>query len=123
MDTAVCIQCGRFKASPFAVCPNCRFDPHGDRRAMAQSLMLSNAYYDPQTDHRPNRSELQEIARRISSGEEVAWDEAVLATLIDEQKILDEQGSPTWLRITILLTLLLLVPLLAVLVFILRRLM
>jgi hypothetical protein len=122
MGTAVCIRCGSFKASPFVACPNCRFDPRGDRRAMAQSLMLSDAYYDPETDHRPTKADLQEASHRITTGGEVAWDEIELTKLMAEQQVLDEAGSPSWLKIAVLLVLLLLVPLLAVLVFILRRL-
>lgn len=122
MGIAVCVRCGGLKRLPFARCTHCGFTPQGDRRAMAESLLLSDAYYDSERDHRPRRDELEMISRRIRSGETVEWDERIIAELIAEQMTLDREGSPSWLRIALLLAALLIIPLLALLVFILRRL-
>jgi hypothetical protein len=123
MGIAVCVRCGAFKASPFVVCPHCNFNPRGDRRAMAQSLMLSDAYYDQEVDRKPSKQELEDASRRIESGAPIEWNEQVLADLAREQEILEREGSPSWFRIVVLLVVLFLVPLLALVVLILRRLM
>lgn len=101
MGTAVCIQCGHLKAAPFKPCQQCGFDPRGDKRAMAQSLMLSDRYYDPETDHRPDKRELQDLARRIRSCEAIEWDEKTLEGLSREQEVLERAGSPGWTRIVV----------------------
>ena len=129
MAIAVCVRCGQFKTLPFKACKRCHFDPHGDRRAMAESLMLSDAYYDPEKDYRPGKAELQQAATRIRSGASVEWDEETLAKLSAEQGILERAGSPSWFRIAafvVALFLLLVIPTtlaVALLVFILHRLM
>lgn len=70
---------------------------------MAQSLMLSTAYYDPETDHRPTKRELDAARRRISDGQQVEWNEKILAKLVAEQDVLDRSGSPSWARIIFLI--------------------
>ena len=70
---------------------------------MAQSLMLSDAYYDEETDHKPSKQKLHEASRRIRSGVTIEWDEKVLDKLSKEQKILERAGSPGWFRIIVFL--------------------
>lgn len=70
---------------------------------MAQSLLLSTTYFDPEKDHRPTREELDEVAQRVRSGQEIDWDEQILAKLVAEQDVLDQADSPSWARIVFLL--------------------
>jgi hypothetical protein len=103
MGTAVCIHCGALKGSPFDDCPHCHFNPQGCHRAMAQSLILSSEYYDDDEDRRPSKEELTNASLTIKAGGMIDWDERELARLIDEQRVLQKEGSPSWLRIALLL--------------------
>ena len=116
MSLAVCINCGALKASPFERCPYCDFSPKGDHRAKAQSLILSTDYYNEETDHRPSKKELNEASRTIRSGGTITWDESKVLQLIDEQAVLERDGSPSWLRVAMLLIVMFLVPLIALVV-------
>lgn len=102
MAKAICIRCGATKKSPFIACGECNFSPKDDRRAMAQSLLLSTKYFDPDTDYSPTRKELDEASRRIRSGESIDWDESTLTELILQQELLDE-GEPSWGRVILFL--------------------
>jgi hypothetical protein len=121
MAIAVCIRCGRMKRSAFRACPECGFSPRGDPQAMAESLMLSDAYYNASKDHRPDKAELEQASRAIRSGEAIKWDETVLAEMIREQEVLSQGGDPSWLKVFLLALAFLLLPLLALLVFLLSR--
>ncbi len=70
---------------------------------MAQSLLLSDRYYDPESDHRPTRDELEAVGRRIRAGEQPEWNDQVLAKLVAEQEALDGSGSPSWGRVGLLI--------------------
>lgn len=123
MGTAICIQCGERKKSAFRACPACNFSPRGNPRAMAQSLLLSDRYYDSEKDHRPSKTELAEASRIIMSGGCIDWDEPTIARLIQEQETWDREEDVGWLRVIVLLLILLSIPLLALAVFLLRRIM
>jgi len=125
MGVAVCIKCGAYKGSPFQRCPDCGFSPEGDHLAMAQSLILSTAYYDEDRDYIPTKQELSDASTIIKSGGTIDWDKSKLARFVDEQNILERAGSPSWLRVVLLLLMLILIlnviPLVALIVFLIRK--
>jgi len=118
MATAVCIRCGFLKHRAFTRCRKCGYCPEGDRRAKAQSLLLSTEYHDAETDRRPTRQELALVAERIRSGVPVPWDEATIARLIAEQELLEQGPPPRW-RDMIVIGLLFLIPLASLVVIVL----
>jgi len=70
---------------------------------MAESLVLSDRFYDPEKDKRPGREELRKAADSIKAGETIHWDEAVITELMREQKVLADAGGPGWLRVVLLI--------------------
>ncbi len=116
MAIAICIKCGHHKSGPFGTCANCGFSPpRHDYEANAKSLLLSTRYYDPIRDWRPSRADLDEYSQLIMSGTPIHWNDEVLKSLIEEQRCLNEHGSPSWLKIVVFVLLALLIPITAVL--------
>jgi hypothetical protein len=102
MGIAICIKCGAIKKAPFRTCSHCSYNPNGDRRAMAQSLILSNAYYDEDTDSKPTKKQLDIIASNIRTGLNHDWNEQLIAKLINEQNELNNDNSPGWIKVILL---------------------
>jgi len=87
---------------------------------MAKSLLLSDSYFDPERDYKPGKKELQEASERLQAGNQIDWDETILARLVEEQRELERYGSPSWLKIVLLLFAMFIIPIIALIVYILR---
>lgn len=110
MPLAICIRCGHKKRKPFVACTRCQYDPRGDHRAMAMSLLVSTQYFDPNRERCPTDRELDEASQHIMAGDPLQWDEEAIGALMREQLALAEHGSPSWTKVIVFLMAVILIP-------------
>lgn len=75
MARAICLRCGVAKRRWNRRCAACGFDPDGDLRASAESLLLSVERFEDGTERAPYMVELDEIGGRIRAGQRSEPDE------------------------------------------------
>lgn len=86
---AFCIQCGGEKAAPWQRCRVCGFDPTVDEMSLAKSVYLSSGRYDTAEQAREHDGELDELARRIRSGDQIDYDPDDLERLAKQRQMVE----------------------------------
>lgn len=70
---AVCLKCGESKDAPYKRCNQCGFNPTDDD-SLVKSVYLSVGRYDTPDEQSRYEYELNELAKEIRSGHEIAFD-------------------------------------------------
>lgn len=118
MSMAICIRCGAEKAKPRGTCHSCGFRPRSDDD-IARSIAASDRGWLHDPSDAPNVTALREIGERIRTGQPSGIREEVVADLLTMK-------SEKWSRSDIWATarffsLLLFVPVLALLIWLLWK--
>ena len=85
---AVCIRCGAAKEVPWDVCAECSFEPK-DSEELVRSVYLSTGRYDDNADKELYRRSLTDVSHQIRRGVEADYDEAELARLREQRRLVN----------------------------------
>lgn len=90
MAQAICIACGHAKSAPWRRCRSCGLEPTNDDITMVKSVYLSTGRFDQAEEKECYEKELDAVGQRIGAGESYCYDEAELARLLSQKRLVEK---------------------------------
>jgi hypothetical protein len=86
---ALCLRCGAAKATPWATCRRCKFNPEGDEDALVKSVYLSEGRFEDPDEQERYRTELQHMAEELSAGHPIIFEPDELRRLLEQKRLVE----------------------------------